>query len=124
MRPLYADFLTSAGVVLDDPAAAEAAGLYARAGELWARIADEAVAGVMAPYRALAERRMELLLDLGSAATDELQELAREAAECTRRLYVAETDRLAQLDRIAALAAEVLPVEREACAALAQAAGR
>jgi hypothetical protein len=125
MRPLYADFLTSAGAVLDDdPAAAEAAGLYARAGELWARIADEAVAGVMAPYRALAERRMELLLDQGSAATEELQHLAREAAEYTRDLDVAETDRMAQLDRLATLAAEVLPVERAACAALAQAAAR
>ncbi|MGY1631086.1 BtrH N-terminal domain-containing protein [Geodermatophilus sp. SYSU D01186] len=124
MRPLYADFLTSAGVVLDDPAAAEAAGLYARAGELWARIADEAVTGVMAPYRALVERRTELLLDLGSAATDDLQRLAQEAAGMTSDLDVAEADRLAQLDRIAALAAEVLPLEREACTALAEVARR
>ncbi|MFW3170858.1 DUF4872 domain-containing protein [Geodermatophilus sp. CPCC 206100] len=119
MRPLYADFLDEAGAVLDAPAAAACARLYRRSGELWTRIADEAAGGVMAPYRELAERRLELLLDQGSAAAPEIQDLARRARALTEQLDVAEADRLAQLDRLAGLAAEVLAVEREACAALA-----
>ena len=120
VRPLYADFLDAVAGVLDAPAATECAVLYRRAGDLWTRIADEAVGGVMAPYRELAERRMELLLDRGSAATAELQELARQAAAFASGLDVPEAGRLDRLDRIAGLAGEVRDVEREACAALRQ----
>ncbi|MGY1639933.1 BtrH N-terminal domain-containing protein [Geodermatophilus sp. SYSU D00703] len=120
VRPLYADFLDAAAGVLDASASAECAGRYRRAGELWTRIAEEAVSGAMAPYRELAERRWELLFERGSAAATDLQELARRARALTDGLDVAEADRLAQLDRIAELAAEVLTVEREACSVLSE----
>jgi hypothetical protein len=120
VRPLYADFLDAAAGVLDAPAAVECAALYRRAGDRGSRIAAEAVSGGMAPYRELAERRWELLFEHGGAAAPDLRELARRARALTDDLDVAEADRLAQLDRIAEPAAEVLAVEREACAALAE----
>ena len=119
MRPLYAEFLTSAAELTGDPALRAAAEGYASAGQLWAEIAEEAVGGGMAPYRALAERRFELLLGRGADATGELQALAREVEALTSGLEIADADRLARLDAIAELAARVVPVEREACAALA-----
>ena len=119
MRPLYADFLVSAAELTTDPALREAADGYARAGELWAEIAETAVGGVMAPYRPLVERRLELLLGRGPEATEELAELAREVVALTTGLEVSEADRVAQLDAIAELAARVVPLEQAACAALA-----
>jgi hypothetical protein len=124
LRPLYADFLTAAAPVLGDPALTEAAATYTRAGELWTAIADTALDGGLAPYRALVQRRLELLLGRGADAADELTALAREVEALTAGLEVSEADRLARLDAIAELAALVVPVEREACAALARAAGR
>jgi hypothetical protein len=121
MRPLYADFLASAATATGDAALREAAEGYARAGELWARIADAAVTGAMAPYRSLLERRLALLLGRGAEAVDELEELAREVEALTAGLEVSAADRAAQLDAIADLAAQVVPVERAACAALAAA---
>lgn len=123
MRPLYADFLAESGDVLGSPALTEPAQRYAAAGEVWARLADEAASGFMAPYRDLVERRMTLLLDRGADATEELQDLARNAAAFAGGVDVDAADRIAVLDRIAALAADVVPLEREACAALAEAAG-
>jgi hypothetical protein len=124
MRPLYADFLHRAAELLDDAALREAAGLYARAGEVWSRIAEAATGGAMAPYRALVERRLELLLGAGSAAAGELRDLAEQTASFTAGLELSEDDRDDRLDDVAGLAADVVPLEREACAALAQAAGR
>jgi hypothetical protein len=118
MRPLYADFLTSAAALTGDPALGEAAEGYARAGELWAEIAEVAVGGAMAPYRTLVHRRLELQFGGGAQAAEELRELAREVAALTSRLEVSESDRLAQLDAIAGLATRVVPVEKEAAAAL------
>ena len=119
MRLLYADFLTSAAALTADPALKEAADAYARAGQLWTAIADAALEGGMAPYRSLVERRFELLLGRGAEAAEELDALAREVAALTAGLEVSEADRVARLDAIAELAARVVPVEREACAALA-----
>jgi hypothetical protein len=122
MRPLYADFLDRAGTVLDSPALREAGDRYAAAGAVWAQLAEEASSGFMAPYRELVGRRMGLLLDRGADATEELQDLARSAAAFAGTVDVGDTDRAAVLDRLAALAAEVVPLERDACAALADAA--
>jgi hypothetical protein len=119
MRPLYAEFLSSAAALTGDPALREAGEGYARAGDLWTAIADTALGGAMAPYRALAERRFELLLGRGADATEELAALAREAEALTAGLEISEADRLARLDAIAELAARVVPVEQEASAALA-----
>jgi Domain of unknown function (DUF4872)/Butirosin biosynthesis protein H, N-terminal len=124
MRPLYADFLEESADVLGDPAPREAAALYARAGEVWARIAEVATSGAMAPYRALVERRLELLFGSGSAAAPELRAVAEEVRAFTSGLVLPEEDRTARLDAVAELAAEVLPLERDACAVLAEAAGR
>ena len=77
----------------------------------------------MAPYRELVERRLELLLGSGSAATTELRELAEQAREFTQELQLTEEDRNARLDAVAELAAQVVPIEREACAVLGQAVG-
>lgn len=123
MRPLYADFLDRAADLLGDDAAREAAAGYARAGELWAAVADSATSGPMAPYRRLVERRLELLLDGGLGATAELTALADEQRAFLAAVDVSDADRAAQLDAVAGLAAEVLAVEREACAALGEAAG-
>jgi hypothetical protein len=120
MRSLYADFLSEAAVVLDDPALREAALLYERAGALWSRIADTAVAGSLAPYRPLVERRLELLL--GGGSVDELVLVAREVEALTSGLDAPASTRLAELDALAELAAEVVPLERAACGALARAA--
>ena len=119
MRPLYAEFLTSAAALTADPALAEAAEGYARAGQLWTAIADAALDGEMASYRSLVERRFELLLGRGAEAAEELDALAGEVAALTAGLEVSRADRLARLDAIAELAARVVPVEQEACAALA-----
>ncbi|WP_324276217.1 DUF4872 domain-containing protein [Blastococcus brunescens] len=121
MRPLYADYLTQAARLLGEPALGQAAQLYSRAGDLWAQLAETAVAGHLAPYRGLVERRLELLL--GGAGADRLRPLAEEAEALTAGLDLAEPDRLVVLDSLAGLAAEVVPLEREACAALQAAAG-
>jgi hypothetical protein len=63
---------------------------------------------------------MSLLLDRGAAATDELREVAAAQERLVAELDVGEADRTAALDRIAALAARMVPLEREACAALAE----
>jgi hypothetical protein len=119
MRPLYAEFLTSAATLTADPALRHAAACYARAGELWAAIAEAAVGAAMAPYRSLVERRLELQLGGGADAVDELRAVAREVAALTGGLEVSEADRLVQLDAIAELAARVVPLEQQACATLA-----
>jgi hypothetical protein len=121
MRSLYADFLAEAAEIVDDPALGEAAALYERAGVLWSDLADAAVAGSMAGYRPLVERRLELLLGGGTA--EELRSLAGEVEALTSGLDLTEDDRLAELDALAALAARLVPLEREACAALARAVG-
>ena len=123
MRPLYADFLEECADLLGDPALREAASLYARAGDVWARIAEAATSGAMAPYRTLVERRLELLFGSGSAAAPELRALAEEVRAFTAELALPAEDRSSRLDAVAELAAHVLPLEREACAALAGAAG-
>jgi hypothetical protein len=121
MRPLYADFLSEAAEPLADPALEEAAALYGRAGALWSEIADTAVAGSMAPYRPMVERRLELLL--GGGTGEDLRALVGEVEELTRALDLSESDRLAELDALACIASELVPLERAACAALATAAG-
>jgi hypothetical protein len=113
MRPLYADFLTQAAAVLDEPALDDAAAGYAEAGRLWTRVADEALAGPMAPYAALLARRRELLSTPGQV--DELRAIAHEAAALVENLDVGEPERLARLDVLAELAADVVRVERQAC---------
>jgi Domain of unknown function (DUF4872)/Butirosin biosynthesis protein H, N-terminal len=118
MRPLYAEFLDAAAEVLDDGVLRGAAERYAEAGELWSAIAETAVGGSLAPYRALAERRLELLL--GGGEPEEVRELARRTEALTAGLDVAAADRHAELDRLAELAARVLAVEGEACALLAE----
>ena len=122
MRPLYADFLDEAAELLGDQALGEAAGRYARAGELWAQIAEAATGGALAPYRALVERRLELLFSAGSAAAPQLQALAEESRAFTEGVVLSEEDRAQRLDAVAELAAEVVGVERDACAVLAEAA--
>jgi hypothetical protein len=119
MRPLYADFLDEVAPLLDDPATArEAADRYAQAGAVWSQIADVAAGGPLRPYRDLVERRLELLIDRGAAAADELRGVAGEIAAFTRDLELADDERAVQLDRIAELAGRVLELEREACATL------
>jgi hypothetical protein len=120
MRPLYADFLRAVQPALASSAAGEAADRYDEAGRLWAEVADAAVEGPMAPYRELAERRMSLLLDRGADAVEELREVAAAQESLVAGLDVGEEDRTAALDRIAALAGQLVPLEREACAALAE----
>lgn len=121
MRPLYADFLTEAAGLLGEPALEEAARLYDRAGELWAQLAEAAVTGPLAGYRGLVERRLELLL--GGAGADALRPLAEQAEALTAGLDLAEADRLAVLDTLAGLAAQLVPLEGAACAALRDVAG-
>ena len=121
MRPLYADFLTGAAEVVGDPALREAADRYDAAGAVWAQIAETAVAGSLAPYRLLVERRLEL--QLGGGSPEEMVALSREVEEFTAALDVAPADRTAELDAVAELAARVVPLEEEACAALREAAG-
>ena len=121
MRPLYADFLTGAADVVGDPALREVADRYDAAGAVWAEIADTAVAGSLAAYRLMVERRLEL--QLGGGSPEEMVALSREVEEFTASLDVAPADRTAELDAVAELAAGVVPLEEEACAALRGAAG-
>jgi hypothetical protein len=121
MRPLYADFLVDAADLLGNPGLREAADRYARAGELWSQIAETATGGTLAPYRALVERRLELRIGSGSAAAPELRALAEETQAFIEGLALSEEDRTHRLDAVAELAAEVVAVERDACAILAEA---
>jgi hypothetical protein len=118
MRPLYVDFLASAAALTADPALREAADGYARAGELWAAIADTALDGGMAPYRSMVERRFELILGRGADAADELAALTRDAQALAAGFEISDVGRLARLDAIAELAARVVAVEQEAATAL------
>ena len=68
-------------------------------------------------------RRLELVLDGGLSATTGLSALAEEQRAFLSAVDISDGDRAAQLDAVAELAAEVLAVEREACAALGEAAG-
>ena len=121
MRPLYADFLTGAAEVVGDAALRDAADRYDAAGAVWAQIAETAVSGSLAPYRLLVERRVEL--QLGGGSPEEMVALSREVEEFTAALDIAPADRTAELDAVAELAARVVPMEEEACAALREAAG-
>lgn len=121
MRAPYADFLTEAADLLGDPALGEAAARYERAATVWVDLADAAIAGPLAPYRGLVERRLELLLG-GNGDTGGMRALAQEVESFTAGLDASEADRLAHLDSVASLAAQVVPLEQEACAALARAA--
>jgi Domain of unknown function (DUF4872)/Butirosin biosynthesis protein H, N-terminal len=121
MRPLYADFLTEAADVVRQPALAEVADRYAAAGAVWAEIAETAVAGSLAGYRALVERRWELAL--GGAGAEEMKALSREVEAFTAGLDVGPEQRAAELDAIAELAAQVVPIEEAACGALRAVAG-
>lgn len=121
MRPLYAEFLTEAAAVVGEPGLTEVADRYATAGALWERIAETTVAGHLAAYRPLVERRLELLLGGGTPAA--MRALSREVEEFTAGLDVPEADRAAELDALAELAAGVVQMEREACAALRQVVG-
>jgi hypothetical protein len=120
MRPLYADFLDGAADVVPDAGLRAVAERYAAAGAVWAAIADIALAGVLAPYRPLVERRLELLL--GGGAPEEMAALSREVEAFTAGLDVGPEDRAAELDTLAELATRVVPMEVEACAALSEAA--
>ena len=120
MRPLYADFLTAAADAVGDAALHDAAARYEAAGALWAQLAETALAGSLAPYRPLVERRLELML--GGGAPDDQRALAREVEALTAGLDVSADDRTAELDALAELAARLVPVEEEACTALAAAA--
>ena len=119
MRPLYADFLRRTVQPLLGPAVGEAADRYATAGRLWADVAAIAVEGPLARYRELAERRTELLLERSAGATDELRAVAAERDRVVAAVDVDSAGRATVLDRIADVAARILPLEREACEALA-----
>lgn len=121
MRPLYADFLSGMAEVLGQPGLRDVAERYSAAGEVWADIADAALAGAVAPYRRLVERRLELLL--GGGTPEEMAALSREVETFTAGLDVAPEDRAAELDVIADLAARVVPLEEAACAALRESTG-
>src|SRR5215207_7328970 len=102
MRPLYANFLTEADDLLADGRAAhDAADLYARAGELWAAVAERAVSGAMAPYRDLVERRLALLLGGGVSVTAELTAVAEETRAFLAAVEMPDTERAAQLEAVA-----------------------
>ena len=118
MRPLYADFLREVAPLVGG-AAGDAADGYETAGALWAEVAAIAVEGPLAPYRALAERRTELLLEHGAEATDELRAVAAEQDRVVAAVDLDAAGRGAVLDRIADVAARILPIERAACEALA-----
>jgi hypothetical protein len=63
------------------------------------------------------------VLEGGLGATAELTALAEEQRAFLSAVDIPEADRTAQLDAVAELAARLVTVEREACAALAEAAG-
>jgi hypothetical protein len=121
MRPLYADFLVEAAEVLGDPRVTEVADRYAAAGAVWAELAEASMAGSLAGYRPLVERRLELLLGGGSA--EDLRALSREVEEFTAGFDIGPEDRAAELDGLADLAARLVPLEEAACAALREVAG-
>jgi hypothetical protein len=121
MRPLYADFLTEAAPIVGDAALDDVGERYAAAGAVWAEIADAALAGALAPYRPLVERRLELLL--GGGSREDMAALSREVEAFTAGLDVGPEDRAAELDAIADLAARAVRLEEDACAALREAAG-
>ena len=118
MRPLYADFLREVAPLVGG-AAGDAADRYETAGALWAEVAAIAVEGPLARYPELAERRDELLLERGAEATDELRAVAAEQDRVVAAVDLDAAGRDAVLDRIADVAARILPIEREACALLA-----
>ena len=118
MRPLYADFLRSVEPLLGS-GVSPAAERYETAGRLWADVAVIAVDGPLARYRELAERRTELLLQRGAEATEELREVATEQDRVVAAVDLDAAGRDAVLDRIADVAARLVPLEHEACEALA-----
>jgi hypothetical protein len=118
MRPLYAAHLRAVEPLLGG-AAGEAAQRYETAGGLWEEVAAIAVEGPLARYRVLAEQRTELLLERGAEATDELRALAAEQERVVAAVDLDAAGRDAVLDRIADVAARLLPLERAACDALA-----
>jgi hypothetical protein len=121
VRPLYADFLREAAAVLEEPGLVEVANRYAAAGGVWAQIAETAAGGSLAGYRALVERRLELVL--GGGRPEQMRELALEVEAWTAALDVGPEQRAAELAAVAELAAQVTSLEEEACAALRDAAG-
>jgi hypothetical protein len=120
-RTLYADFLAEASALV--PSLGAVAPLYRYAGDAWSSLAAVALPAevpALADYDDLVEQKLALQLQDGStgeidAVADRMEALASSYAAAP----LDEPDRVALLDRLAALAAEAVAAEEEAAAALA-----
>jgi hypothetical protein len=126
MRPLYADFLVEAAVVLDAPALTEAAAGFRAAGERWSAIANQALDPTvpqLARYHDLNAERAELLRTRGWRAADEIAALVAEtgtlAASFAADDPIPTSRRAALFEDLATLGNEAMALEREAVATLA-----
>ena len=119
-RPLYADFLTEAATVVDEPAYVEAANLFRRSGEVWSSIAATALPAevpALSAYDAMVEERLGLLLDGGAAKAGELRAVAAQVDALADAYAGAPLDEPARrdlLDRLAGLVARAADLEQQA----------
>ncbi|GIH03713.1 hypothetical protein Rhe02_17800 [Rhizocola hellebori] len=77
-RPLYADFLDEAAVVLGKKELARAAELFRQSGQSWSKLADLAAetADDLPEVTELARRRMTVVMTMGRAGAEEIKALS------------------------------------------------
>jgi Domain of unknown function (DUF4872)/Butirosin biosynthesis protein H, N-terminal len=123
-RPLYAAFLTEAADVVGEPAYDEAAGLFARSGELWSAVAAAALPDdvpALAAYDAMVEERLALLLDRGADAAEEIRAATVRVDELADAYAAEPLDRSRSrevLDELSALVEQAADLERRAVSVL------
>ena len=122
MRPLYADFLTGAAEVVGDAALRDAADRYAAAGAVWAQIADTAAWPAAWPPTGCWWNAGSSCSSAAAARRRWSPSPARWRSSPPRSTSPRPTGR-PSWTRVAELAARVVPLEEEACAALREAAG-
>jgi len=118
-RPVYAAFLDEAANLVpgDLPEAAE---LFRASGATWSRLAALALetTGALGEYAEVAERRLEVMISRGFAATAEIRELTRRmdelAADYAAADPLGEPGRIALFNELADLVDDCLRTERRA----------
>jgi len=127
-RPIYADFLTEAAVLVGD-SLNEAAALIRQSGDNWSRLAtlaQQTVSGLGA-FTEIAEQRLALMFSQGPAATPLLRELNTRLeamiAEQADTQPLSETDRRDLFGQMAGLVESCLALERQAVTTLSAVGG-
>lgn len=124
-RPLYADFLDEAALILDRPALREVGGAFRAAGTLWRKLADCLLPDWIAPFkeaRDLFRQRRDTFLQCGQAMLSDVQAISARLRQFDAEVSAAFPITAGEIARlredIAAALENILAAERDAAMAL------